>query len=836
MRSSFNAGWAVRPKQNPFSELTGAKTKPEPVTLPHDAMIGTQRDPSASHDIGYFPAGVWEYTKSFEAPAEWRDRRVALQFEGVYRDALVYVNDDFAASEPNGYAEFIVDLDPFLRYGEVNTIRLSCRAGEDSRWYSGAGIYRPVHLWVKNPVHLAIDGVWITTPEIDDHDAVVEVAAEVRNDTAHTVTVRVACEVSGPTGESVASGDVPVTLRPHTTVIARQRLVVADPARWSADQPHLYTCTTTVAEEPADDAEPAELDRAVTAFGIRSLRLDPAHGLRVNGEPVKLRGACVHHDNGPIGAATIGRAEERRVELLKAAGFNALRSAHNPMSRAMLDACDRLGMIVMDETWDMWTDNKLNHDFALRFEERWRSDVAALVRKDRNHPSVVLYSTGNEIPEVGSPLGAARARDIAEHVRSLDPHRYVTTGVQPMLAVRDLISRIPELLNSVDLPEPSDERPSPDPVNPEPQGVNSQMAAWTKIKGQIMQAPLIAEATEEVCASLDVVGYNYVSNRYLLDHELFPNRVIVGSETNVTELGRDWPIICAHPHLIGDFTWTGWDYLGEAGIGRVGYDDEDPVDGGIPGVVAPFPWLVAHTGDIHITGVRRPASYYREIVFGLRREPFIAVQRIENAHKQIAYAGPWSWSDTLDSWTWDGHEGAAVDIEVYSAANEVELVLNGKTLGRQPAGPDQDFRTKFSAAYEPGELVAIAYADGKETGRSSLATAGGPLHLEVEADRADITATDADLAYVSLRVVDTHGVLHTGANRLVEVTVDGPAVLQGFASADHLSTEPFGSPICTTYDGQALAVIRPTGLGIVDLAFTADGLDPVSCRITVSEG
>ena len=234
--------------------------------------------------------------------------------------------------------------------------------------------------------------------------------------------------------------------------------------------------------------------------------------------------------------------------------------------------------------------------------------------------------------------------------------------------------------------------------------------------------------------------------------------------------------------------------------------------------------------------MRRPASYYREIVFGLRPEPFIAVPRLDNAHKQITYAGPWSWSDTLDSWTWDGHEGAAVDIEVYSASDEVELVLNGESLGRQPAGPDHDFRTKFSATYEPGELVAIAYTDGVETGRTALSTARESLHLMVETDRAEITATDADLAYISVRVVDTHGVLHTGANRLVEATVDGPAVLQGFASADHLSTEPFGSPICTTYDGQALAVIRPTGPGIVDLAFTADGLDPVSCRITVSEG
>ena len=830
MRSSFNGGWGARPKQNMFSELAGAASSPEPVTLPHDAMIGTQRDPSASHAIAYFPGGVWEYSKAFDVPAEWRDRRVALQFEGVYRDAMVYVNDDFAASEPNGYAEFIVDLDPFLRYGEENTIKVDCRAGEDSRWYSGAGIYRPVHLWVKNPVHLAIDGVWITTPEIDDHGAVVEISAEVQNDTAHTVTVRMACEVRDPAGETVASGDIPVTLRPRTTVTARQRLAVSEPSRWSPAHPHLYSCTSTLSES---GDESAELDRDVTSFGIRSLQLDPAHGLRISGETVKLRGACVHHDNGPIGAATITRAEERRVEILKAAGFNALRSAHNPMSRAMLDACDRLGIVVMDEAWDMWTESKQDHDYGLRFEERWRDDIACLVRKDRNHPSVVLYSTGNEIPEVGSPLGAARARDIAEHVRRLDPNRYVTNGIQPILAIRGLISRIPEFLDQMETPDATEIGESSSADEVESQGVNTLMASWAKAKERMFQSPIIAECIEEACASLDVVGYNYVANRYLLDHELFPNWVIVGSETNVTDLGRDWPIICAHPHLIGDFTWTGWDYLGEVGIGRVAYEDEAPVDEGIPGVVAPFPWLVSHTGDIHITGVRRPASYFREIVFGLRQEPFIAVQRLENAPKQVTYSGPWSWSDTVDSWTWDGYEGTAADVDVYSADDEVELVLNGESLGRQPI---EEFRTKFAVAYEPGELVAIAYTDGEETGRTVLRTASGPVQLAAEANRTEIAANDSDLAYVAVRLTDDSGIVNSVADRPVEVTVEGPGVVQGFASADHQSTEPFGSTTCTTYDGQALAVIRPTGPGIVYLTFTADGLDPATCRLTMGEG
>ena len=402
-----------------------------------------------------------------------------------------------------------------------------------------------------------------------------------------------------------------------------------------------------------------------------------------------------------------------------------------------------------------------------------------------------------------------------------------------MLAIRGLIAKIPEILGLMETPEPSDEAPPPPSAEEaEPQGVNTQMAMWSMVKDQIMQSPIIAEGLEEVSASLDVVGYNYVSNRYLIDHELYPNRVIVGSETNVTDLARDWPTICAHPHLIGDFTWTGWDYLGEVGIGRIGYDDEDPVDEGVPGVVAPFPWLVAHAGDIHITGVRRPASYFREIVFGLRQEPFIAVQRPAHAHKQIAYSGPWSWSDALDSWSWDGREGTSVDVEVYSADDEVELVLNGQSLGRQTT---DEFRSKFTAAYEPGELVAIAYTDGHETARTALRTATGPLSLVAEPDRTEISAGDTDLAYVSVRLVDADGIVNPGANRSVEVTVEGPGVVQGFASDDHQSTEPFGSPTCTTYDGQALAVIRPTGPGTVDVEFTADGLAPATCRLTVSE-
>ncbi len=826
---SFNQDWLVKPKVNRFLELVGGTpTEPEPVTLPHDAMIGTERDPSGSHMNAYFPDGVWEYSKTFDAPAEWRDRRVRLLFEGVYRDAQVFVNDDFAGGEPNGYSEFLVDLDPFLRYGEANTIKVECRAGDDARWYSGAGIYRPVQLWVQPRVHLGIDGVTVTTPEIDEQLAVVEIAAEVENETAHTVTVRAGFTIAGPDGSIVATGSVPVTLRPHATVIARQRLAVADPALWSLDDPDLHTCTVTLTHEPGDhdgdDGEGAEqLERQVVTFGVRELRLDPIRGLRINGQTVKLRGACVHHDNGPLGAATIDRAEERRVELLKAAGFNAIRSAHNPASRAMLAACDRLGVAVMDEAWDTWTEGKRDHDHALRFADRWRTDLEAMIRKDRNHPSVVMYSTGNEIPEVGSPLGAALGRDIAEHARALDPTRYVTNAVQPFLAIRDLFSRIGEFL-----PAPDEAQPAGDD---QPTGVNSQMTSWAQIKDVMMSSPMVADVIEEVSAPLDVAGYNYLDVRYATDHDLHPDRVIVGSETYVTAIARAWPIIEQSGHIVGDFTWTGWDYLGEVGVGRTEFaGDRDPDDGS-PQFMAPYPWLLAHTGDIDIAGFRRPQSYFREIVFGLRDEPYLAVRRPANLGKDVTHSGPWAWSDTIASWTWPGFEGATVPVEVYSAADEVELLQDGTSLGRLPTGADHGYRTEFDVTYSPGELVAVAYVDGREVGRHTLRSVDGPVGLLAEADRDTIVADDRDLTYVTVSFADATGTLDASDDRAVTITIDGPGELQGFASADPRSLESYRSATTTTWEGRAVAVIRPTAPGDIAVRLAADGLDPVALTI-----
>ncbi|UGQ11745.1 DUF4982 domain-containing protein [Yinghuangia sp. ASG 101] len=810
IRRSFNTGWQMRPKLNPFAELTGQSVPFAEVTVPHDAMIGQPRDDAGGGEAGagaYFPGGPFEYRKTFAAPEEYRGQRVTLEFEGVYRDATVFVNGDYAGQRPYGYSLFRVEIGHLLRHGQDNEIRVEARTHKDARWYTGAGIYRDTWLLVGGPLRIAADGVRVTTPEIDDELAAVDVATTVVNETLDQRTVHLTTEIVAPSGAVVATDTCPVTVPPGETAVARPRLYVPEPRLWGPDSPALYNARVRL-----DDRRPAEgasgggnaVDAEAVAFGIRSLRLDPRRGLRINGVPVKLRGACVHHDNGVLGAATFAAAEERRVRILKEAGFNAIRMAHHPMSVAMLNACDRLGMLVLDETFDMWTSAKRPFDYSLAFPEWWERDVESMVAKDVNHPSVIMYSIGNEIPETGSPAGSVWGRRLAEKVRALDPTRYVTNAVNGVLAVLD---RLGELRGQTD----------------EGAGINTIMA---RDPGDAMNAinasETVTDATAESFSVLDVAGVNYGEARYALDKDLFPGRILLGTETFPTRIDGNWRLITEHPHVIGDFTWTGWDYLGEVGIGRPQYLTEDTPQ---PTHVAPYPHLTADTGDIDITGFRNPASYYREIVFGLRTDPFIAVRRPEHHGKTFAGA-PWAWSDALASWTWPGHEDAPVTVEVYADADEVELELNGKTLGRLPVGPDHRFRAEFEARYHPGHITAIAYRGGTETGRTHLRTATGPLTLHARAERDTVRTDGGDLAYVALTLTDADGTVHTAADRTVDVEISGPAVLQGFGSAAPRTEERFDATGRRTHHGRALAVLRPTGPGRIHVRATADGCAP----------
>ena len=804
IRTSFNDGWQTRPRVNPFAELSGAVVPFRAVALPHDAMIERERtaagDDATEGGAGaYFPGGAYEYRKTFAVPGQHSGKRILIEFEGVYRDAVVYVNGDYAGQRPYGYSHFFIDVGRFLRFGEDNEIRVEARSHLDSRWYTGAGIYRDTWMLVGEVVRIAPDGVRVATPEIDAERAVVEVATRVENDSIVLRTLDVDTQIRDAAGSVVARDVSKVTVLPGEPATVRQRLYVRSPALWSPDAPALYTATVALGDTDAE----------TVSFGIRSLSLDPERGLRINGETVKLRGACIHHDNGVLGAATFARAEQRRVQLLKDAGFNAIRMSHNPMSKAMLDACDRLGMLVVDETFDVWTAAKNPFDYSLNFPEWWERDVEALVAKDYNHPSVIFYSIGNEIPETGSPAGAVWGRKLAEKVRALDDTRYVTNAINGALAVMSELGAL--------LQQGADDGT----------GINTMMADAGDAMNAIGSSELVTRKTAESFAVLDVAGMNYAEARYGLDRDLFPNRIILGTETFATRIDGNWRLVQQHGHVIGDFTWTGWDYLGEVGIGRPQYLNPDTPR---PALAAPYPYLLAGCGDIDITGHRRPASYYREIVFGLRTEPYLAVRRPQH-HGQTFSGSPWAWSDTVATWTWPGFNGKPITIEAYADADEIELLVNGRSLGHRPAGPEHRFRAEFDTAYEPGELVAIAYRDGTETGRHTLRSANGPVQLRADADRPVITATGGDLAYITLTLTDPDGTLHTAADRAVQVEVSGAGVLLGFGSADPATEDRFDATERRTYEGRALAVLRPTGPGKIVLRATAPDCDPVEVLV-----
>jgi beta-galactosidase len=811
--TTLNTGWSVRRKATAFQELGGADGGGwTEVTLPHDALIGTTRAPDApgGETNGYFHGGAFEYRRSLTVPAQDRGKRYFLEFDGVYRDAGVTINGAFAGQHAFGYSRFLVRIDPFLVFGGDNEIRVDCRTHLDSRWYAGAGIYRDVHLIVKEPVHIDVDGVRITTPDVDAARAVVVVDTSVRNDSTATVTAQLTTIAHANDGAEVARATTPITLLPGDSDVARQRLYVDNPALWEVDSPNLYTVRSELS------VDGVLVDDVSTRIGIRTLQLDPRQGLRINGRTVKLRGACLHGDNGPLGAAAIAAAEERKIRLLKQAGFNAIRSSHHPASSALLDACDRWGMLVIDEAFDMWTSAKSDFDYAHDFPQWWQRDLESMVAKDFNHPSVIFYSIGNEIPETGDRFGARWGRRLAGRIRELDPGRFVTNGVNGFVSVMDAV------LDGM--------RQRRDTAAATTGGVNQMMNDFGAMMGQIQASPMVTDRTEESFAVLDAAGLNYGSARYELDRVQFPDRVIIGTETYPGDIDQNWALVAANDHVIGDFTWTGLDYLGETGIGLVQYTDQ--VEPGRVSFSSRYPGLTAWCGDLDITGHRRPQSYYREIVFGLRTAPYIAVHRPHRRPEDIAISTPWSWSDTVASWSWPDASGDPVRVEVYADADEVELLLNRESLGRAQVGVQRAFRADFDVTYRPGELTAVAYRAGAETARTSLLSGDDGLTLTASADREEITADSSDLAFVTLTLTDTAGTVHTGRDRPVTVQITGPAVLQGLGSGNPVTADTFTAPTCHTFDGRALAIIRPTGTGTVTVTANAPDCATATLALT----
>lgn len=815
----FNDGWTFEKAADGMSFMTGQKPDAFPVMLPHDATIGEMRSPDAvgGRSMGFWPSGAYVYRKKFDVPDACAGKEIALQFEGVYREAKVYVNGSFAGSHYNGYTEFTVPIGHLLKYGGENEISVNVRTGKDSRWYAGAGIYRNVRLYVGETAHISPDGVRLTTVSCDEQVAAVTAQVEIVNRAAADRFLEMEIIMTDAHGQTACQDTQVLHIRGNESGQYMARLYIKNPLLWNVDTPWLYTVNVQLKEKGK------VLDTAkVESFGIRCLTLDHVRGLAINGRTVKLYGGCIHHDNGVIGAATIERAEERRIRLLKAAGYNAVRSAHHPMSRALLNACDKYGVLVMDELTDMWNDPKNPDDYSTHFQACWRADLASMVRKDYNHPSVVMYSCGNEITEVGTAAGAATMRRLSQEFHRLDATRYTTAGTNNLLACMDHMQEIMQTLMAGQADaDGGSGRTESEAI---PGEINTVMADMGEMMKLAQTLPQVMEATNESYEALDVAGYNYAETRYATDRKKYTNWISVGSETFPKDLAANWKLCLENSDVIGDFSWTSWDYLGEAGIGKYAFKDSKMEDNGIYGG---YPYRLAWDADFDITGEKTPQGYYREIVIGNRTQPFIGVQD-PGLYERQPVISSWSWTSHVSSWTWKGFEGKPIRVEVYSKADEVELLINGRSVGRQAVPRETAngvlaYFNVFDTIYEPGKAEAIVYTNGAETGRYEIHTASEDVHVAPQADRCRLASDGRDLAYIDIYLKDENDRINTDSDRKVWVTVEGPGVLLGLGTGAPDSEESFCTGACTTFAGHALAVIRPMAPGTLRVTIGGEG-------------
>jgi len=823
----WNENWKVWKDADSFALVWNVPEDAEVVTLPHDAMIEDEAyaDSPNGGNAGYRDGAIYNYVKTLHPEVNQAGERILLHFDGVYMNTFVYVNEQLAGKNPYGYTGFNVDISDYLKYGEDNEIRVQVRNGAmtNSRWYSGSGISRDVYLVTGGSAYIDYESVRIKTVAANFDYATLELSAVVSNTAAKVASLRLETVIRDADGNecvteksSLVLGGTAGGRSGANSVITgglegvgtsrriTQRVAVDSPSLWSAETPVLYT-----AELRLVDSEGNVVDEECTEFGIRTLALDAKRGLQVNGETVKLRGACVHNDSGVLGAATYEDAEMRRAELLKAAGFNSIRMSHHPCAPALLRACDRVGLYVMDELTDMWNRLKSNYDYGLYFAEWWERDVESMVRQDYNHPSVVMYSIGNEIPEIGTCQGAAQGAAIAAKCHELDDTRYTTAGINGVFAAGD---KVGEIVGDIMAAAAA----AGEPINGGGTGnVNDFMTTVMNTHmDDIVTHRHISDRLALACASLDIAGYNYMTARYALDAKENPNRVMVGSETCPPAIARNWGEVEKYPQVIGDFTWTGWDYIGEAGVGVPAYKFGDG------GFGAQFPCQLAYSGDIDITGFRRPASYYREIVFGLRKNPYITVQD-PNHYGENIIKTPWVISDSVTSWNWTGCEGKPAVVEVYSAGAEVELLQaraggEAVSLGRQPAGAEAGFMARFETTYEPGTLTAVSYdEDGKEIGRDVLASAGESKISLTAGEKG----TCEGLIYIAIEKKDSNGVILCDADEEITVKVEGTELI-GFGTGNPKPTYNYTGDKAVLWNGRALAVVK-AGAGKGTLTVTS---------------
>ncbi|MEO6313643.1 MAG: sugar-binding domain-containing protein [Chitinophagaceae bacterium] len=760
----FHLGGAMAAEDTSFDDGGWRK-----IELPHDWSIedipGTQ-SPFSNTAVsqvagGFTQNGAAWYRKKFTVPAAAAGQRIVIQFDGVYMNADVWVNGKHLGNHPYGYTSFYYDISKYVKPGLVNVIAIEVKSqGPNSRWYAGAGIYRHVWLKIFSPVHISQWGQFISTPAVSASAATVNASTQLMNESSTGADLRVVTKLLNNVGIEVGMIESSLQLPAGKKQTILQHYNIQNPALWSCDKPRLYTAVTTIWQ----DGKPINEEKSL--FGIRKISFDTANGFQLNGETVKLKGGCIHHDNGPLGAKAYDRAEERKIELLKASGYNAIRCAHNPPSVALLDACDRLGMMVIDESFDMWNYGKTSFDYHLYFKDWWQRDMESMLLRDRNHPSIILWSIGNELQERGSPEGAATAKTLAAFVKNMDTSRPVISAVNGL-------------------------RPDKDPF----------------------------------FAALDVAGYNYSvvtyggTSTYETDHKRVSSRIMLGTESYPLEAFGSWMEVADHAYVTGDFVWTAFDYIGEASIGWLGY----PQKAGF------FPWSLAFCGDIDICGWKRPQSYYRDVLWK-PNQLSLFVKSPEPSFKEnplLAAYSRWNWHDVLPEWNWNGYENKPMEVNVYSSCEKAELFLNGKSLGIKSTNRSTKFMEAWSVPYAAGELKAVGY-NGDEhvpVRTASLHTAGKQVKIGLIADRVRIKAGNQDLSYITVLLNDVKGNTNPKAENTVRFTVSGDAVIAGTGNGNPMSLESFQLPQRKAWKGKCLLIIKAGDkAGRIQVTATSPGL------------
>ena len=788
-RESFNHDWTFYVKDKPNEKMS--------VTLPFDAMRIEKRNLLLQNGalLAFFPGNNYVYEKTFFGDKELENKSVILDFGGSYMDTKVYLNGEEVGGCYYGYSNFFVDLTEKLVIGEENLVKVTVHNAQrpNGRWYTGGGLYRPVHVLIGEKEHITPDGIKIVTKSL--YPARLDVTVESNRSADTEVLTEIIMD-----GQVVASGKGECV-----------EITVPDAKLWSAETPYLYEAKTSLI------LNGVEIDSVTQKIGIRTLSWSAKEGFSINGVSTKLRGVCVHQDNGMLGMNEYKESELRRVRRLKEGGFNAIRGAHDPRSREFLEACDELGMYVMEEGFDVWFESAGQYGYGFHFEKEWKKDLTTMIRKAVNHPSVVMYSVGNEIAETASDKGVEIGKKMVALCHELDGSRPVTLGINLMLNV--LYSK--NIKMSASGKSVSDSDPDcPNVSLPDTQKsgsvlINTIVSVMSIFMKFINNPKVTDKPIKGICDVLDIAGYNYGTDSYEKHHEKYPERIIVGSETNPLDTPKRIALTRKLTHVIGDFYWTGWDYLGECGVGVIDYNKNTG------SYSKPYPCIIAGCGLYDIAGHRDTMAYDLAIAWGVYRKPFIAVSHPKHAKDKMIKAMYRS-TDGINCWTFDGYEGVKTNVRVASEGKYVEVLVNGKSYGKKKL---KDLVANFKIPYEPGEIVAVSYDEnGKELEREFIKTAEKDMYITVLCERENFKAGGEDIVYFDVSLADKNGLVKPFEKK-VEVKVEGAGELIAVGSGAPRTEESYVGAGFTTWNGRMVAVVRSKEkAGKAKVTFTCDGL------------